>query len=104
MKTNAQIFAERGDPWDSRIPLTFGQDREPPRYKTRIHPDGFVERTPIEDHHWQWDQGGSPRQAQPRRAFHEKCVAEEVLEAGREARRQCNARFKTHRAPLFRSR
>jgi hypothetical protein len=104
MGSNAEQFASRGDPWDDRVPLTLGLVHEPKAYKTRIHPDGFVERTAVDESQWQWDKGGSPRAAIRKGAFHEPKPSADVLEASREARRRANAAIRVHRGPLMRPR
>lgn len=54
MKTNAEIFAERGDPWDSRIPKHWGRMRAPRDVHRRTDPDGFEHRTLADPEDYTW--------------------------------------------------
>lgn len=82
---------------DSRVPITFGLEKEPPRYRTRFEPDGSLHRTEVEDAEWMWDKGLFPRAAIRKRAFYEKKPSKEVLDRGAEARRRTNARIRANK-------
>lgn len=99
--SNADLFASRGDPMDSRVPIEFGLTKEPARYRSRNEPDGSLRRTEVSDSEWMWDYGRAPQAAIRKRAFHEKPPSDEVRARSADARRACVKRIAAIRGKTY---